>query len=187
MSCAAPLSLAALVDYWVGEGEAAARDAAEMHIFGCGLCAARLERLVALGDRAVARLLAGQVRVALTRPMVERLAADGAVLRHYAARPGEVVACSVGARDDYVVSWLDADFASQGQVDLEVTWDDGAPLRFDDVLVDREAGAFILALPGDAARALPRTTIRFRLHEQAADGARLVGEYVFRHSPELAP
>ncbi|MFO0744680.1 MAG: zf-HC2 domain-containing protein [Myxococcota bacterium] len=182
MSCATPLPTSTLVDYWSGELVPALAEAVEAHVFDCAACAARLERLAALADGVAAMVRAGQLQFALTQALVEQLAADGARLRHYEARPGDHVMCGVGERDDYIITWLDAEFTPGAQVDLEVVGL-GPDQRHADVLVDRSAGSLVLALPGDVARALPGLTFHMRLLERDGTRERVLGDFVFEHSP----
>jgi hypothetical protein len=182
--CASPLSLPSAVDYLARELPPAEEEAIEAHIFECDLCAERtstVEQLAAGVRRLAARR--GGLAMVLTPSLVERLDGQGVKMRHYRARPGDKVLCSVGAEDDLVVSWLNAELGGIERADLFVyAGGDHLLQHWPDIPFSRVSGQVIYALDGEQARTWPSVVANVQL--KAVDGAsqRLIAEYTFEHT-----
>ena len=105
-------------------------------------------------------------------------------LRHYHARPGERVACTVGADDDLLVTWLTMDLERVAQVDVTLSNAEGRLLRrVEDVPVDHQRNEIIYSLGGDLARTFPAMTFHVEVVAVAPEGRRRLAEYTFDHTP----
>lgn len=185
MSCTTPIPDAALVDLVAGELDPAEADALEAHLFACDACARRWEALGALAE-GVRMLVRGGALVAsvVDGAVVARLRADGARLREYTVTPDAPIACSVGARDDYVVTWFRGEaVATVPSATLTLSRDGVHVFTFADCPIDHEAGALVTALAGDLVRTFPDSRIAFTLaHED-----RVVARYELAHSATPPP
>lgn len=188
MTCATPIPFNTLVDWWTGDLVPDEIDRFEEHLFGCAWCERRLDRTVSI-VRAIPEVVRrrGGFRIALTDTMSASLDAHGVHLRHYRAAPGDRIACTVGAEDDLVVTWLSADLAAAGRADIEIL-EDGAQIHLlEDVpiLRARTAGTgdrVSYALPGDLVRTFPDRSLTVRLHAFVDGTVRIAGEYHFDHA-----
>ena len=127
---------------------------------------------------------AGAVHTVLTDGFVRRLAAQGLRLREYRAPHNGSVYCTVAPEDDLLITRLDAPLAGIERLDVERLGDEGAVLeRLRDVPFDAAAGEVVFTSRMESIRALPASTVRYRLVAVAPSGERVVGEYNFHHSP----
>jgi hypothetical protein len=183
-SCASPIPLATLLEYWLGEVDEAREAALDEHLFGCGHCSASLQGLVDIAGEVRAAVRAGAVHAVLTDAFVKRLAAQGLRLREYRAPHNGSVNCTVAPDDDLLITRLDAPLAGVERLDVERLGGEGAVLeRLRDVPFDATAGEVVIAERMEVMRALPASTVRMRLLAMAPSGERLVGEYTFHHTP----
>ncbi len=163
----------------LGELSDAEADEADEHVLACGECAARLERLMAIGIGIRDLVRAGKTWVVLGPSMLERLEHDGLVSRTYRIRPGETVPCGVGTDDVYALTHLEADFTDVRRVDLVVR---GTAMRVEDLPFDRARGEITFVERSDHVRTLPTSMIRFALVAVDATGDRTLGEYALSHT-----
>ena len=183
-NCASPIPLATLLEYWLGELDAAREAQLDEHLLGCGHCSANLQGLVDLGGEVRAAVRAGAVHAVLTDAFVQRLAAQGLRLREYRVPHNGSVHCTVAPDDDLLITRLDAPLAGVERIDVERLGDEGAVLeRLRDVPFDAAAGEVVFTPRMEHIRALPASTVRYRLLAVAPSGERLVGEYTFHHTP----
>ena len=183
-SCASPIPVATLLEHWLGELDEAREGALDEHLLGCGHCSANLQRLVDIAGEVRAAVRAGAVYTVVTDAFVKRLAAQGLRLREYRAPHNGGVYCTVGPDDDLLITRLDAPLAGVERLDVERLGGDGAVLeRLHDVPFDAAAGEVVLTPRMEYVRALPASTVRYRLLAVAPSGERLVGEYTFHHTP----
>jgi hypothetical protein len=183
-SCASPIPLATLLEYWVGELDEAREAALEEHLLGCGHCSAALQSLVDIAGEVRAAVRTGAVHAALTDAFLKRLAAQGLRVREYRVPHNGSVYCTVAPDDDLLVSRLEAPLAGVERLDVERSGGDAQGLeRLRDVPFDATAGEVILATRIERVRALPESTARIRLLAVGPSGERLVGEYTFNHTP----
>jgi hypothetical protein len=183
-SCASPVALATLLEYWLGELDEAREATLDEHLLGCGHCSATLQGLVDLAGEVRAAVRAGAVHAVLADAFVKRLAAQGLRLREYRVPHNGSVYCTVAPDDDLLITRLDAPLAGVERLDVELLGGEGAGLeRLRDVPFDAAAGEVVLAARMERMRALPASTVRMRLLAMAPSGERLVGEYTFHHTP----
>lgn len=183
-TCASPIPPATLLEYWLGELDEAREGALDEHLLGCGDCSANLQGLVDLAGEVRAAVRAGAVGTVLTGAFVQRLALQGLRMREYRAPRNGSVYCTVAPDDDLLITRLDAPLAGVDRLDLErLSGDGGAIERLRDVPFDAKASEVVFTPRMDRIRALPASTIRYRLLAIAPSGERLVGEYTFHHTP----
>jgi hypothetical protein len=183
-SCASPIPLVTLLEYWLGELDEAREGRLEEHLLGCGHCSAALRSLVDLAGEVRAAVRAGAVHTILTDGFVQRLAAEGLRLREYRAPHNGSVYCTVAPDDDLLITRLEAPLAGVERLDVERLGGEGAVLeRLRDVPFDAGAGEVIFTPRMESIRELPASTVRYRLLAIAPSGERLVGEYAFHHTP----
>ena len=183
-NCASPIPLATLLEYWLGELDAAREAQLDEHLLGCGHCSANLQGLVDLGGEVRAAVRAGAVHAVLTDAFVQRLAAQGLRLREYRVPHNGSVHCTVAPDDDLLITRLDAPLAGIERLDVESAGGGDAGFeRLRDVPFDAAAGEVVLTSRMKQIRALPASTVRMRLLAVAPSGERLVGEYTFHHTP----
>ena len=166
-----------LVALALGELPGPDADAADEHVLACGECAAKLERLVAVGVGARELVREGKTRLATTRRFIEELNREGLVSRTYRLRPGEIVPCAVGASDVYALLRLQAHLRGVRRVDML-----RGGQRIEDLPMDRERGEVAFAQRSDFIRALPSQDIPLKLVAVDDAGDRTLGEYTLRHS-----
>jgi hypothetical protein len=183
-SCASPIPLATLLEYWLGELDEARETALDEHLLGCGQCSATLQSLVDLAGEVRAAVRAGAVLAVLADAFVKGLAAQGLRLREYRVPHNGSVYCTVAPDDDLLITRLDAPLAGVERLDVERLGGEGAVLeRLRDVPFDAAAGEVVIAERMELMRGLPPSTLRMRLLAMAPSGERLVGEYTFHHTP----
>ena len=187
MSCATPLDLAVLADYWLAALPASEEDAVEEHLFECDACGARLREAIALveGVRDLARH--GTLLMVVSDAFLKRVAAEGFHIREYAPPAGGKIACTVKAEDDFLIGRLTADLHAVRRVDLSLCDEKGREkLRLADVPFDTASGSVAFQQPIDYAKAAPSETLVARLLAfDAAGSERLLGEYTFNHTRTL--
>jgi hypothetical protein len=180
-TCAVPLSMARLIDYWFAE--AVPEDSLiEEHLMACAACSARLHQLAALSAGIKQIVTTGDFGAVVTAPFVTRLKQAGLRVREYRVPTGGSVLCTIAPQDDLVIGRLSASLTGIDRLDV-ISHDPvhGAPVRLEDVPFDAEAGE-VLFTPGTTyLRALDTATQRVELVAVAAAGEQVVGEYTFNH------
>jgi hypothetical protein len=183
-ACASPISVATLLEYWLGELDEAREGQLDEHLLGCGHCSANLQSLVDIAGGVRAAVRAGAVRTVITDEFVQRLVARGLRLREYRVPHNGSVYCTVAPHDDLLISRLDAPLAGVERLDVELTGGEAHHVeRLRDIPFDAAAGEVVIAQQMDRIRALPASTARVRLLAVEAGGERVVGEYLFNHTP----
>jgi hypothetical protein len=185
LPCAAPIGAARLLDYWLDEGDAPEAETIERHLLGCAHCSAELERLLQLGDEVRALMRGGRIHAVLGQSFVRRLCDAGLRVREYRMGPGGSVDCTVAPDDDLLVSRLQAPLAGVRQLDVVVVnpMGDGSTRRLTDVPFDPDAAELVMTPVTAAVRQAPAHVQQVRLVAVEPTGERMLGEYVFRHTP----
>jgi hypothetical protein len=183
-----PIPDETLLDYWARDlvdGEQT--DRLEEHLFACGDCAARLERLAALGSGLATLVRQGRVSGIVSRGLLNRMQLDGIHVRMYSLVPGETVPCAVFPSDDLVVAALRADFSGVDAVTLSVTGsEDSSNGEFDGVPVSGADAEVLWATPAAIVRQMPTMRLQLTLASAGATRAEL-GRYVLDHSASPLP
>jgi hypothetical protein len=182
--CHAPIAFERLVDYWLGDVDAAVTDAIDEHLLGCDSCGARLDEVIALAGGVRAAFDAGRVGTFVTAAFVAALAARGKRVREYRVPLNGSVACGIAPDDDLVVGRLQLPaLAGVTRLDALLRTDEGEVRRIEDVPFDRATGE-VLNLPQPAMLRRLMTQRRvIRLLAVDAGGERVVGDYTLNHSP----
>ncbi len=177
--------LARLLAWWFADGGEAEQAGIGEHVLGCTACSAVLDAVAALGEQVRGLSSAGAVQAVVSGGFVRRLAAGGVRVREYRVAHNGSVECSVGAADQVLVARLEAPLAGVQRLDLVADDVQGrGAVRWDDIPFDAARGEVVFTPRIDDVRRLPAQTSRVRLLARDAPGVeRLVGEYVFRHSP----
>jgi hypothetical protein len=182
--CAAPLDLATLLDYWLGDLPRAAEEAIDEHVIGCAPCAEQLGGLVSLGAGVRRLANAGGVWTVVPGAFVERLVDEGLRVRQYRLAPGGRVQCTVAGSDDLVAARFAADLRGVTRVHLVKCDAEGREAhRVSDIPLTASTDEVVVIELIDRLRALPAGVERVKLVTPEADGERLLGEYVFVHTP----
>jgi hypothetical protein len=187
-TCDTPIPEETLLDYWARD--LADRDETERvedHLFACGDCSARLERLAALGTGLATLVRRGRVSGILSRTILNRLQRDGVRVRMFSLLPGETVPCAIFPGDDLVVTALRADFSGVDAVTLSVTGAGGSPIaQFEDVPVPRPGGEVLWVTPAAVVHAMPSMRLQLTLAAAGTAPAEL-GRYVLEHLAAAPP
>ncbi|HKE44961.1 MAG TPA: zf-HC2 domain-containing protein [Steroidobacteraceae bacterium] len=183
-SCGALIPSSRLMEYWLGEVTGAEENTLDEHLLGCDECSQRLRELVELGVRVRSLARRGGVQAVISNGLVERLAREGARIREYSVFPNGSVNCTVAPEDDVLVSRLHAPLAGVERLDL-VFADTIAPgeQRVVEIPFDAESDSVLVMPSLDEVRKRPAYTARMRLVAVGSQGEKVLGEYVFHHSP----
>ena len=183
--CQAPIADLTLLDYWTRDlADGDETDRVEEHLFACGDCTARLDRLAALGTGLATLVRQGRVSGVVSRALLNRMQRDGIHVRMYSLMPGETVPCAVFPGDDLVVASLRADFSGVDAVTLSVTGPQGSPGgEIDDVPVSGPDAEVLWATPAAVVRQMPSMRLQLTLASAGATPAEL-GRYVLEHSAQ---
>lgn len=179
------LSPAALLDYWLGDADPAATDAADEHLMACEACGEALDGLIALGEGVRAALRAGTVATVAGHAFVQRLAAQGVQVREYRVAPGGSVNCSVAPGDGLLVSCLQAPLQGVQRLDLqmELSIEPGTRHEMHDLPFDPQVGEVMLVSKLSDVRRQPAHDVRTTLFAVDESGRREIGRYAFHHRP----
>ena len=186
--CQAPIPDRMLLDYWARDlADGDETDRVEEHLFACGDCSARLQRLAALETGLATLMRQGRVSGIVSRALLNRMQRDGIHVRMYSLVPGETVPCAVFPGDDLVVAALRADFSGVAAVTLSVTGPGGSPDgEIDDVPVSGPDAEVLWATPAAVVREMPSMRLQLTLASAGASRAEL-GRYVLDHSASAPP
>lgn len=184
VTCAAPLELPVLLDYWLGDLAPDAQEAVEEHVLACAGCADELDELVAIGAGIRRLSQAGRIWAVVPAAFLERLVAEGLRVRQYRLAPGSSVQCTVTASDDLVAARLGADLRGVTRAHLVECDAEGREAhRVEDIPLMPSAEEIVIVERIDRLRALPATVQRVRLVTPEGAGERVLGEYTFVHTP----
>jgi hypothetical protein len=155
--------------------------AVETHVLGCGPCAATLERLLRIGGAVREVVRAGQLAFPCSPALLQELRTAGLISRAYRLAPDQVVPCTVGARDIYTLTTLEAELRGVSQLDLVRTTAEGSA-RMRDLPFDAGSGLAMYVSRGDLLRKIPTTRIKLELVAVEPAGERTLGEYFLDHT-----
>jgi hypothetical protein len=172
-----------LVDYWLGDTDPAATEAADEHLMHCEACGTRFDEVVALTRGAREAFVRGQVASVLSSAFVERLKAGGLRVREYRVPHNGSVNCTMGPEDDLLVGHMQVPLAGARRVDalLQLSLDPGREERLLDLPFDAQAEEVVLVPRVETMRGLPSHELRVRLMAVGERGEREIGHYAFRH------
>ena len=183
-SCAEPIDMAVLMDYWLAALAPADEDAVEEHLMTCDGCGDQLRETLALAEGLRSLVRSGSLQVVISDPFLQHAVETGLRVREYAPPRGESIQCTVAADDDLLVARLAADLTTATRVDL--SWCDPRGVehqRMADIPVSTDAGTVICQQSITWAKASPSATMIARLLAVDEKGdERLLGEYTFHHT-----
>jgi anti-sigma factor ChrR (cupin superfamily) len=185
---AAHLPAEGLLDYWLGDSDAAATEAIDAHLMQCDTCGQALDELVALGHGIRDALRAGTVGGVVGAAFLQRLAGQGLQVREYRVPPGGSVNCSVAPGDELLVSHLALPQPLRTglrRLDLhvELSLEPGVRHELLDIPFDPQAGEVLYVHKIAEVRPRPAHTAQATLVAVDGAGARELGRYVFHHRP----
>jgi putative zinc finger protein len=178
--------IAKLIEYGLGELDAADEAQLEEHVFGCAECSSRLQQLAQLtqGLRRAAR--EGPVATVVTPSFIERLRDAGVRLREYRMDPGGSVLCTVAPDDDRVVAHLHAPLSDVRRLDIVLHDETQGSLRLEDLAFERASNEVVFSPNMTELRGLSHATLRVELIAVENAGERMIGRYTFNHYPHQA-
>jgi hypothetical protein len=183
-TCRSPLGGGELLGYWLGELDATREAEIDEHLFACCACGQALGRLVALGDAVRALTTQGGAAAVMPPEFVARLKAAGLRVHEYRLPPQGSVACTITPQDDLVVAHLEAPLTGVQRLDVvihEVEFDQ--TFRLTDVWFDPASREVVLVPKARDLRGRGRSTQRVELVAVSSAGERVLGQYVFNHTP----
>jgi hypothetical protein len=183
-ACKAPLDSGELLGYWLGELDGAREAEIDEHLFACSACGAALGEFVALGDSVRALIASGGASAVIPPEFVARLKAAGLRVREYRLERQGSVACTITPQDDLVVAHLEAPLAGVERLDVlihEVEAD--LKFRLTDVGFNVASREVLLLPKANDLRGRGRSTQRVALVAVSGNEERVLGEYVFNHTP----
>jgi hypothetical protein len=173
--------LATMLAYWQGELDEPREAAFEEHYLGCEVCSARLAEVEAIAAGVRRAFTSGRLGAIVTPAFVEQLRSRGVRLREYFVPCNGSVNCSVAPEDQVLLSRLQVSLEGVERLDA-ITVHEGEH-RLEDVPFDAASGEVVLAPCVEMVRTLPQHRQSVRLVAVGPGGDRLLGEYVFNHSP----
>jgi len=173
----------ALVDYWLGDSDAAATEAIDAHLMQCDACGSALDEVVALTRGVKQAFGGGAVPSMLSAPFVERLKSAGRRVREYRVPHNGSVVCSVAPDDDLLVSHLSVPLHGVTRLDavFVLSLEPGQATRWNDIPFDAASGEVLFVPKLTEVRSLPSHEMVVRLLAVDAAGEREVGHYTFHH------
>ena len=183
-ACAAPIDPAILMDYWLGRLDSRDEEPVEIHLLECDSCGGRLREVMELAKRLRGLARSASLRVIVGDALIQHARDEGRQVRQYTLFPGQPIACTVAADDDFLVAHLTADLSRAARVDLSLCDPRGVEWqRMADIPVRADAPAVIYQESVSFAKAAPSSSMTARLLAVEADGTeRLIGEYIFNHT-----
>lgn len=173
----------ALVDYWLGDTDAAATEAIDEHLMHCDACGAAFDEVVALARGVREAFVRGVVPTMVTAAFIDRIKATGRQVREYRVPLGGSVLCGVAPDDDLLVSRLSAPLQGVSRVDAVFSRSlmPGQEQRLHDVPFDAASGEVLFAPRLAEVRTLPSHDMVVRLLAVDPAGERELGRYTFHH------
>jgi hypothetical protein len=172
-----------LVEYWLGDTDAAAAEAIDEHLMHCDACGAAFDEVVSLSHGVKDTFARGAVPSMLTAAFVERLKAAGRRVREYRVPLNGSVTCSVAPDDDLLVSRLAAPLHGVTRLDavFALSFAPGREERLQDIPFDAAAGEVVFAPKLSEVLQHPTHDFVVRLVAVDAAGERELGHYTFHH------
>ncbi len=182
--CVRPIDGSELLGYWLGELAAAREAEIDEHLFACRACGEALGRLVALGDAVRALITQGGATAIMPPEFVARLKAAGLRVNEYRLVPQGSVACTITPEDDLVVAHLAAPLDGVQRLDVLIHEVEAEQTyRLTDVSFNPASREVVLVPKARDLRGRGRSTQRVELLAVSGAEERVLGEYVFNHSP----
>ena len=182
-----PIGTAELLDYWLGDCDAARESELEEHLFACRDCSHALQTLVGFGDAIRALIRAGGATAILPPGFADTLKDTGLRVNEYRLEPNGSVNCTIAPQDDLVVSRLKAPLQGVKRLDVIVQLvEANQSMRLEDVGFDASSQEVVLLPKAREVRQWGVATQRVELISVTDAGDRVLGRYVFNHAPYRA-
>jgi len=183
-TCKAPIAFAVLLEYWLGELDAATEERIDEHLLGCGECSARLAELAGLGSGIRTAFRHGLVQAFVTDDFIRRLGEHGIHIREYRLPCNGSVNCTVTPEDELVTARLEAQLGGVTRLDAIFSTSTGGSAEevLRDIPFNAASGAVVLATKMTQLRAMPSQQFRVRLMAVDQGGERVIGDYTFNHT-----
>jgi hypothetical protein len=176
------LSVGRLIEYYLGQLPAEATTAVEDHIFACAACGAQLDALHRTADAMVSLVRRGEIASGATTALANRMARDRLNVRHYLMHPGEVLDCTVGHDDDFMMGRLVLPEGDFERLDMRILDANGSEMmRVDDIPIDARSRHAMIVIPGRPAQAYESAVSHYVLVIPSEAGDREVARYVMAH------
>ena len=176
MTCAAPVSIELLHDYFADELGAAECEALEDHVFSCDECALAFDRAAAF-----ATALRSLIPAVISHKKLESLQRVGQRVRLTPVEPDRAVDVVFAAHLSLLVHALRADLRRAERVDLEVLDAAGRTIvGIEGVPFDRDSGEVLVACQRHYEHAFPEVGW-FRLSTVEAGERKPIADYVVNH------
>lgn len=174
-----------LLDYWLGDTDAAATDVVDEHLMQCDACGQALDELIALGHGVHEALRCGALAFATSAAFAERLAGRGLRVREYRLPHNGSVNCTVAPDDDVLVTRVAAPLHGVQRLDIRTrrSIEPDAVHEQADVPFDPATGEVVFVSALGPLRRQPAHTLVVTLLAVDAAGARELGRYDFHHTP----
>jgi hypothetical protein len=173
----------AVVDYWLGDTDAATTEAIDAHLLHCDACGEVFDAVVALGRGVRDAFSRGLVPAILAPGLVERVQAAGRRVREYRLPAGGSATCSIAPEDDLLVSRVSAPLGGVERLDAVFTFSHlpGHEQRLRDLPFHADAGEVLFAHQVAEVRRQPSHDVSLRLVAVDAAGEREIARYTFHH------
>lgn len=174
--------LSTLLEYWLGELDAAGEARVDEHLLSCDACANRLGEIVRLAAAIRDEFVRGSVSAVLSAAFVRDLAISGWRVREYRVPSNGSVNCTVAPDDDLTVARLQASLAGVERLDVVRIAEGKVLERLTNVPFDATAGEVVFAPAMIALRALHDQTVHIQLVDTGDTGERVIAGYDFNHA-----
>ena len=179
--CAGAVELSTLVEYWLGELDAAHEARVDEHLLSCDACAHGLDDIVQMGAAIRDGFVRGSVSAVLSAAFVRGLAASGWRVREYRVPSNGSVNCTVAPDDDLTVARLQASLAGVERLDVVRIAEGEVLERLANVPFDPTAGEVVFAPAMTGLRALRDQTVHIQLVDAGGAAERVIAGYDFNH------
>ena len=182
MSAAAHVDAARLLDYYLG-GPNQGDDAVEEHLFDCAECSAVVDDIHRMAAAVVGLVRAGELSSGGTTALLNRMSRDRLNVRHYAIEPGETVACTVAADDDFMAGRFALPDGEFSRIDMRILDAQGQELfRVDDIVIDARQREAIMFIPARPVQHEGSGVTHYVLVAPDQDGERELARYSMDHT-----
>jgi len=184
VNCRTPIGTADLLDYWLGDCDSKREAEIEEHLFACPSCNDALQALVDLGDAVRALVRSGHAAAFISARFADTLKKTGLRINEYRLERNGSVNCTIAPHDDLVISYLKAPLNNVTRLDVVVGDDESnQSTRLQDVAFDSSQNEIVMLPSAQQLRQLGVATQRVALISVTNAGDRVLGEYVFNHTP----
>ncbi len=173
---------ARLLDYYLG-GAPEDESGVEEHLFACARCGEVLDDIHRLGTSIVALVRAGEVSSGATTALLNRMSRDRLNVRQYTIAPGQTVACTVTAADDFMAGRFVLPAGDFERLDMRVVDSNGQELmRVNDIVVDVQNHHAVVFFPARPVLEEESALTHYVLVVPDGSGERELSRYSMDHT-----